>query len=69
MTDHSGAIVNYVAVRRPDLVVSALHSLTTYLAEVIAQPQFPSGPAVTCSHIQHGYKPEWTHMNAQDRAN
>ncbi len=34
MTDHPGAIVRDAAVRGPDLVVSALHSLTTDLANI-----------------------------------
>jgi hypothetical protein len=42
MTDHSGAIVRDAAVRGSDLVINALHSLTTDLL------QFPSGP---CCHM------------------
>jgi hypothetical protein len=50
MVDHSGAIVRDAAVRGPDLVINALHSLTTDLANILHDPQlqFPSGPAVTC---------------------
>ena len=35
MTGHSGAIVRDAAVRGPDLVVSALHSLTTDQADIL----------------------------------
>jgi len=40
MTDHSGAIVRDAAVRRPDLVVSALHSPTTDLADILHDRNF-----------------------------
>jgi hypothetical protein len=35
MIDHSGAIVHDAAVRRPDLVINALHALTTDLAGIL----------------------------------
>jgi hypothetical protein len=62
MTNHSGAIVRDAAMRGPDLVVSALHSMTTDLADILHDCNFHS-------YIQHGYKPEWSHTNTQDRAN
>ena len=35
MTDHSGAIIRDAAVRGPDLVINALHSMTTDLADIL----------------------------------
>jgi hypothetical protein len=40
MTDYSGAIVRDAAVRGPDLVVSALHSMTTDLADILHDRNF-----------------------------
>jgi hypothetical protein len=48
MTDHSGAIVRDAAVRRPDPVVSALHSLTTDLANKLHDCNFHQ---VLLSHV------------------
>jgi hypothetical protein len=48
MTDHSGAIVRDAAVRGPDLVVSALHSMTTDLADILHDRNFRQ---VLLSHV------------------
>ena len=48
MTDHSGAIVRDAAVRGPDLVVSALHSLTTDQADILHDRNFHQ---VLLSHV------------------
>ena len=40
MTNHSGTIVRDAAVRGPDLVVSALHSMTTDLADILHDRNF-----------------------------
>jgi hypothetical protein len=48
MTDHSGAIVHDAAVRGPDLVISALHSLTTDLADILHDRNFHQ---VLLSHV------------------
>jgi hypothetical protein len=48
MTNHSGAIVRDAAVRGPDLVISALHSLTTDLADILHDSNFHQ---VLLSHV------------------
>ncbi len=48
MTGHSGAIVRDAAVRGPDLVVSALHSLTTDQADILHDRNFHQ---VLLSHV------------------
>jgi hypothetical protein len=48
MTDHSGAIVRDAVVRGPDLVISALHSLTTDLADILHDRNFHQ---VLLSHV------------------
>ncbi len=67
MTDHSGAIVHDAAARGPDLVINALHSLPTDLADILHDCNFHR---VLLSHvnIQHGYKPELPYTNRQDCA-
>ncbi len=48
MTDYSGAIVRDAAVRGPDLVINALHSLTTDLADMTHDCNFHQ---VLLSHV------------------
>jgi hypothetical protein len=48
MTNHSGAIVRDAAVRGPDLVINALHSLTTDLADILHDCNFHQ---VLLSHV------------------
>jgi hypothetical protein len=48
MTDHSSAIVHDAAVRGPDLVINALHSLTTDLADITHNCNFHQ---VLLSHV------------------
>ncbi len=48
MTNHSGAIVRDAAVRGPDLVINALHSLTADLADILHDCNFHQ---VLLSHV------------------
>jgi hypothetical protein len=48
ITNHSGAIVRGAALRGPDLVINALHSLTTDLADILHNCNFHQ---VLLSHV------------------
>jgi len=65
MFDYSGDIVRDAAVRGPNPVINALHSLMTDTAD----PTHESGITITCDRIQFRYLPEWPCANALDRAN